>query len=478
MYKEIDYRGGLFLLIRTIRTSNHEGGDMTKNIMSLLLIPFLVLGFSDLAFAVGSGGFENATFSAKSIAMGNAVVAQADEPAAISYNPAGITQLRGLQVQGDMALIGGITHYSSESEKNTNSTGTLSVIPTGYVTINPGDIFKDRVVLGVGSDSPFGLSKKYESTHPIGRYAGYHAAIKMFTIKPVIALKITDWLSVGGGPMYYRIFEDFGAQDYPNSLINPLLADGRIRMNMSGNRWGWHLGIFLKPHKKHQFGVYYRSRVNLHMKGKITVESSAFGGDFETGGNKKLNLPLNVTVGYAFKPSDRTTFEADFGYTRWATRARSYINYAPVGMLDNIILSALAITDKDWNDSIGIHLGANHRMTDKLLLLGGFHFYWTPVPNSKWIPAVPDNNRMGLSVGLQYNLSKNLEIGLSYLGILTFPRKVDNETGEVLGASLDGKYTTYLHDAIFTVTYKWEDIFDRFYKKTEGDVTAADAAVR
>ena len=146
------------------------------------------------AQSVGSGGFENASFSARSLAEANAVVAQADEPAAISYNPAGIVQLPGIQIQGGSSFISSITHYSSSSQSNTRSSGTINVIPTGYVTINPGKVFNDRLVFGIGSDSPFGISNKYDSNHEIVRFAGYTNWLKMFTIKPVMAIRFSDWL--------------------------------------------------------------------------------------------------------------------------------------------------------------------------------------------------------------------------------------------------------------------------------------------
>ena len=114
-----------------------------KKFSAFLLLPFLLISFSVPAFAVGSAGFENATFSANQIGQGGAVVAQADEAAAISYNPAGITQLEGIQAQTSMGFISGFTFYESDVQGSTRSTGTISAFPTGYVTINPGNYLND-----------------------------------------------------------------------------------------------------------------------------------------------------------------------------------------------------------------------------------------------------------------------------------------------------------------------------------------------
>src|SRR5574340_575094 len=51
--------------------------------------------------------------SASAAAMGNAFVAQADDPSALHYNPAGMTQLSGFQSLFGTSLIGGTTHFTS-----------------------------------------------------------------------------------------------------------------------------------------------------------------------------------------------------------------------------------------------------------------------------------------------------------------------------------------------------------------------------
>lgn len=437
----------------------------------------MVLALSQNVYAVGAGGFENATFSAKQIGRSGAVVATADEPAAISYNPAGIADLPGVQVQGNIAFINQWTHYSSDTISNTRSSATINPIPTGYVTINPGRIFCDRFAIGIGSDSPFGLSTKYHSNHEIARYTGYHTFLKMYTLKPVAAIKLTDWWSVGAGPMHYRVFDFGGVQAYPNQIIVPGLPDGQVRLNLSGNSWGWQIGTLVRPNDKHSLGFYFRSPVDLRLRGQVKVERSAFAGNFETGGHLKMTLPSNFTVAYAFSPTERTTVEVDFGVTRWSSYDRSYINSDPVSAFDDIILNAIGKADKDWRNGFSLQIGADHKLTDKLTVRGGSYYYWTPVPKTHWIPAVPDSNRLAFSLGLSYAIRKDLDIGASYLGIMALRRRIDNEISESLGTTVDGKYFSYAQDWIISMTYHWDDIFPRVGKKTEEKISAPLAVI-
>ncbi len=62
-------------------------------ITGLLALANLII-FPGIAF---SSGFFNGAQGAKAFSLGNAFVAQADDPSAIFFNPAGIVQLEGTQ---------------------------------------------------------------------------------------------------------------------------------------------------------------------------------------------------------------------------------------------------------------------------------------------------------------------------------------------------------------------------------------------
>lgn len=437
---------------------------MKKNLA--LLLVFLIVLSPQKGFAVGSAAFENASFSAASIGEGNAVVAQADEAAAISYNPAGLADLPGVQAQTNAGFISTITRHSVNNGTDYSS-GTLHMVPTGYLSINPGRYLSDRIAFGIGSDSPFGLANKYDSNLPQAHYTGYVNSLKMYTIKPTLAVKLADWISIGGGPVYYRVKDFGGIQAYPNVLLGGAFPDGQVRLNLSGNTWGWQLGTLLKPHKQHQFGFYFRSPVTVFTRGLIKVENATVGGNFETGGNAKLDLPLNFTWGYAYIPTNKTTIEIDLGYTRWAAHERLYINADRVDAANDAILAAIGKADKDYGDSWSIHLGGKHKVNEKFLLRAGTLFYWSAVPQDHFTPAVPDSNRLGFSLGSGYKITESLNVDLAYFLMLNLRRTIDNNISETLGTSVDGKYFSVTQGLYITLTYKF-DSFGRDLKIETG----------
>lgn len=454
---------------------------MKKHTLSFIaLILVFTLSFGPYVFAVGSAGIENASFSAKAISQGNAVVAQADEPAAISYNPAGIQQLPGLQIQPNLHFLSIFTYFKSRTPDTIpgeKSSGTIVPVPTGYITLNPGELLGDRIAFGVGADSPFGLSNKYDSDHSIVHYAGWRNWFNMYTIKPVVSVKLLDWLTVGGGPMWYRVYDWGGIQAYPNVVaaaagLTAITADGQVRLNMAGQHWGWHLGVLAKPHKKHQFGFYFRSPVVVNTKGLAKVERGAAGTNFETGVDAKYNLPLNFTWAYAFKPIESTTIEFDFGYTRWSTLERIFINHNSTGISagDVAVLNAIGKASKDFRDSFSYHLGANHQLFNNLKVMLGTWYYTHAAPNSSFIPAIPDGDRCGVTTGASHSIGKHFIFDIMYAVAWNLPRRINNDVGVGLGVSEDGRYSSLTQELSFSVTYKWDDIFSKLIKRKNADI--------
>ena len=134
-----------------------------KNLLILCLIAVLS-PFCFLTIALGNG-FDIYEQSAKAVGMAGAFTAQADDPSAIFFNPAGITQLDGTQVSVGACLVmptmqfqsnGNVImgSYPGEAVKIKDHTW---VIPNTYVTHK----VNDKVSIGIGSFAHFGLGVEW-----------------------------------------------------------------------------------------------------------------------------------------------------------------------------------------------------------------------------------------------------------------------------------------------------------------------------
>ncbi len=178
---------------------------------------------------VWADGFRNPFKSASATAQGAAFGAQADDPSAIHYNPAGITQLPGVQHSAGAAFVSPNTTFRNSAGvkvDNSVSGGTVGLPPPGhlFLTWNWQDydigVFR-RLTFGFGVESLFGFANTYPSSGP---FAGIitKAQLPVLDIKPTIAFKVHDMLSLGFGVDIFT-FASFSAKDMLSD--NPLLSE-------------------------------------------------------------------------------------------------------------------------------------------------------------------------------------------------------------------------------------------------------------
>src|SRR5882672_6373103 len=117
---------------------------MKKTLVSWLLM-FLFFSFVSSAFA--SGLSKPVLIGPKAIGMGGAFVGVADDPTAIYHNPAGITQLKGHQLQGWIdGLITNEDYTATGSPTKESAKRELIPVPQfGYV-----DSHFEPIWLGLG----------------------------------------------------------------------------------------------------------------------------------------------------------------------------------------------------------------------------------------------------------------------------------------------------------------------------------------
>src|SRR3989339_1074914 len=85
--------------------------------------------------------------SSKATAMGEAFIVQADDPSAIAYNPAGIAQLNGNQVNVNATVVNLYTEHTSLLGQSTDIKDKWQVVPSIFLT---SDFGQHKWVAGLG----------------------------------------------------------------------------------------------------------------------------------------------------------------------------------------------------------------------------------------------------------------------------------------------------------------------------------------
>ena len=93
---------------------------MISQTTRLLLFTILILSVSSILCPspLFAEGFRVIDHGAAATGQGAAFSAQADDPSALHYNPAGMTQLQGIQFSAGTLLIGGSIEFKSAQGPN------------------------------------------------------------------------------------------------------------------------------------------------------------------------------------------------------------------------------------------------------------------------------------------------------------------------------------------------------------------------
>jgi long-subunit fatty acid transport protein len=99
--------------------------------MSWMLVALAFLEFLFRPMAVHGQALRFQPQGARAVGQGNAFAAQADDPSAIHYNPAGLTQVQGVQSVLGINLVGGSVQFKSPTgvESRGDLNGSVSWPP-------------------------------------------------------------------------------------------------------------------------------------------------------------------------------------------------------------------------------------------------------------------------------------------------------------------------------------------------------------
>jgi long-chain fatty acid transport protein len=432
-----------------------------KKLPTLFLVAAFNL-FCLMGFAFGNG-FDIYEQSAKAVGMAGAFTAQADDPSAIFFNPAGITQLDGTQASVGACLVlptmqfqsngnAVMGSYPGETVKIKDHTW---VIPNVYVTHK----VNDKVTIGIGSFAHFGLGVEWPKYWE-GRFTPGTTKTVLTTtsISPVIAFKPFENLSIGLGP-YIQYFDI-----KLNNLV--FIAPPTLPLTPNSNRtqtvdasltannwdWGWQAGFRLKIIDGLSFGAAYLSEVRHKITdGDQELGSLANGAlILKQGFSAEFILPAILRLGLAWQ-RDPWTIEAGAQWTEWS----SYKTLQAV--FDN---GTSLTSPKNWHNAWLWRIGAQYRVNRYLDLRAGFLYDVTPIPSDTLDPLVPSGDRKGFCGGFGLHLG-GFTVDTGYNYIKDESRSWNNPSGDAkVGPAtitrVTGKFEkAYAHIFALNVTYRF-----------------------
>ncbi|MDP2599579.1 MAG: outer membrane protein transport protein, partial [Deltaproteobacteria bacterium] len=350
----------------------------------LLSIPFQSL------FAVGSGGYTNQVVGTKALGMGNTFGAIADDPSAIYFNPAGLTQLDRANLSLGFAIHNTDTDYTPVGGSKASMEDFSPVVPNFYFTTP----FQEKWAFGFGINSPFGLETQWSGTGPL-RYVATDSSLRLINFNPTVAYKINDQVSVGAGVVYGLVDAELKSKVNVTAINGSASPDGDRKLEGDGSAWGYDFGLLYVPKEKHKLGLTYRSQLsttldgNLELSGLSGIAASPFvfgGSTYKSDAKTVVKFPQTVLLGYSYKPN-KWTFAIDGEWVDYSAIDDTTIDYQDKSAAPQAVLSLSNPTDRDWHNTWNLGLGTNYEFNETWEARGGYFYYPRAIPERTWDPG-------------------------------------------------------------------------------------------
>ena len=307
----------------------------------------------------------------EAIARGNAFAATADDPAAIYYNPAGISQIGGDDAQlGILNYFGINATYTSPSGSETHSKFAMVPVPELYYTHALGDT---PLTLGLGLYAPFGLADQWPDNSSF-RSIAIKASLQYLTLNPVISWKASPALSLAVGPTL-----DYSEIDYDRGLAVP--AGDNLEFKGRGYSAGFNAGVLWQPLDQWSFGATYRSFSTMDYRGNTT-----YSGAPPAATSANLTFPQTVSAGISFRPTTNWNAEVDVDWADWSS-----VHTLDLNGTRNIFGFDLSLP-LWWHPSWFYEAGLTRYFDDGWFVSAGYFYSAETTSEGSFTPAVPDTD--------------------------------------------------------------------------------------
>jgi long-chain fatty acid transport protein len=386
----------------------------------------LALSAIAVSGAASAGGFYIQEQSAAGVGRAQAGnVAAADDASTIYFNPAGLTQLPGIQIDQGVDLIvpdasltdlGTVDHSpvapnSRPGGGNGGNPGSATPLGNFYASAQIPDY---PVWVGFGVSVPFGFASKFEQ-NSFARYDSIDSFVETFDLAPTIAIKFNDWLSFGMGlDEQYAYVKLRSAVPDALAVGGPSIAtDGRL--TLTGHTWttGFNGGLLITPQPGTKIGLSYRYGIQHNIRGSLTVANLPgllAAANQQVTGTAALNLPDIVQAGFSQAITPQLTILGEFDFYTWS-------NFQQINIHTTSPTLGNLVTQENYRDTYSFALGAEYQLDPQWKLRAGVKYDQTPTVDAFRDTRVPDGDRYWIATGFHYAFDDHIGIDGSYAHI-------------------------------------------------------------
>jgi len=390
----------------------------------LFLLPIFILSVPTVSNA---GNVDTFGIGSKATALGGAFSAYADDPFAVYYNPAGLTQIDrptvsvGFEVLNpkikihDFRAIDGDGNRVEPYGISFSDTSDNLIVPHfGFATHLWSNIY-----FGIAAYIPYGLHVKWEDdpSKNSAAYNGFESYYVRGVVTPTMAIKLTDKLSVGFGISFGR--SDAGTQRRIYAPSIPSLNGRVIKGDLHDDfNISFNAGILYKLYDNLSLGLTYRSKTNTDFEGTVEVK-----GIDKVDASTSIDHPDQLQFGVKYRPNKRLTLTADVVWTNW-----SQIHGYTVKFKRPLLGKTEETFPRDWKDTRQLRLGIEYKWNEFLTLRGGYFYDPSPIPDHTFDMLWPDADKKTYSVGAGLHFGRlTVDTVLQYI-VAEYKREIGGES--------------------------------------------------
>ena len=256
------------------------------------------------------------------------------------------------------------------------------------------------------------------------------ANASLLTINPSASLRLTDRLSIGGGPVVSNMALGFSPAFFapgPKDAIGlPTFPSGTNSRTFWGG--GFQLGMLYKLNEDWNVGFSYKS--------PIWQERWAYNAANPDLSGRRIGvqaaIPAIYSWGVAYKGFKRALIDVDL----------RYFDYG------NAALFGQSVRDGGlgWDGVFAVAVGGQYAVSDRLTVRGGYLFNTNPIPApvtlfNVQLPAIVTNT---LSLGTSYKITDDISLSMAWVhgfrnsiegGVVEFPgasTKIDSQIDSIV----------------------------------------------
>lgn len=362
--------------------------------------------------ALAGNGLNVTGVGAQSLGMGSADLAVPGSSAAVTINPANLTQIPGSRLDASIEpfVTNGFSHRDSLNSRKRSDEQYGALLNASYAR----KLWRPDLTLGVGMFVAGGSGSEYEDLNTaFGTTDAYAVTFGVTRLATGLGWQLTPQLSLGAA--FNVSYASLRQKLFPKtsdaaSGFYGLRLDGADGVSYNGR-----VGLLYQLSPTIAIGASYASINKLKLEGgELSVNYEALGEGVVRYGEARVKgfaLPQEFGVGIAWQATPKWLLSTEVTWLDWSGAAKSARLSARDSETGNAnVPQSVAFNQAlEFRDQFVFALGTAYDLSDKTRLMAGINLARNPVPNRNVTPTINVTQELELNLGIRQVLSDRWE---------------------------------------------------------------------